>query len=258
MEYYIFISNDCNLNCNYCSILLKKGKCNIPQEPAFSVAELNNFIDKTQRKYNDKSADIVFFGGEPTLNYPFIEKIISSQDSKFEKPYEYHYMLHTNGLLLGEIPDNILKHLDSIMLSINYDKIPRLKLNEGYFKTIINSVRIVKQRKPIPIVARLTITEETSLYSEIALFNPFFDAVYWQIENNYQFKDFKAFRDSYKYELTLCFNIWLNYLKRGIMLRLIPFLAATYFFVNEHNSDVFCCGYNNSMVYVQTNGFAHI
>ena len=71
MEYYIFISNDCNLNCNYCSILLKKGKCNIPQEPAFSVAELNNFIDKTQRKYNDKSADIVFFGGEPTLNYPF-------------------------------------------------------------------------------------------------------------------------------------------------------------------------------------------
>ena len=138
-------------------------------------------------------------------------------------------MLHTNGLLLGEIPDNILKHLDSIMLSINYDKIPRLKLNEGYFKTIINSVRIVKQRKPIPIVARLTITEETSLYSEIALFNPFFDAVYWQIENNYQFKDFKAFRDSYKYELTLCFNIWLNYLKRGIMLRLIPFLAATYF-----------------------------
>ena len=254
MEYYIFISNDCNLNCNYCSILLKKGKCNIPQEPAFSVAELNNFIDKTQRKYNDKSADIVFFGGEPTLNYPFIEKIISSQDSKFEKPYEYHYMLHTNGLLLGEIPDNILKHLDSIMLSINYDKIPRLKLNEGYFKTIINSVRIVKQRKPIPIVARLTITEETSLYSEIALFNPFFDAVYWQIENNYQFKDFKAFRDSYKYELTLCFNIWLNYLKRGIMIRLIPFLAATYFFVNEHNSDVFCCGYNNSMVYVQTNG----
>lgn len=144
-----FISNDCNLNCSYCSILLKKGKGNIPQEPAFSVAELNNFIDKTQRKYNDKSADIVFFGGEPTLNYPFIEKIISSQDSKFEKPYEYHYMLHTNGLLLGEIPDNILKHLDSIMLSINYDKIPRLKLNEGYFKTIINSVRIVKQRKSI-------------------------------------------------------------------------------------------------------------
>ena len=254
MEYYIFISNDCNLNCSYCSILLKKEKINIPQEPAFSVEELNNFIDKTQRNNNDKIADIIFFGGEPTLNYPFIEKIIYSQNLKCKRPYEYHYMLHTNGLLLGDIPNSILKHLDSIMLSINYDKIHRIKLNEGYFKTIIDSVRIVKQRNPIPIVARLTITEETSLYSEIALFTPFFDAIYWQIENNYHFKKFKEFRNSYRYELTLCFNIWFNYLKRGIMLRLIPFIAATYFSINEHNSNVFCCGYNKSMVYVQTNG----
>ena len=67
MEYYIFISNDCNLNCSYCSILLKKEKGNIPQEPAFSVEELNNFIDKTQRKYNDKTADIVFLAANRHL-----------------------------------------------------------------------------------------------------------------------------------------------------------------------------------------------
>lgn len=134
MEYYIFISNNCNLNCSYCSVLLKKETRNIPIEPVFSVEELNNFIDQTQRNNHDKIADIIFFGGEPTLNYPFIEKIIFSHYSTCDKPYEYHYMLHTNGLLLGDIPDSILKHLDSVMLSINYDKIPRLKFKRRIFQ----------------------------------------------------------------------------------------------------------------------------
>lgn len=254
MEYYLFVSNDCNLNCSYCSVLLKKESCNIPKEPVYSIDELNHFIDKTQKKYNDKIADIVFFGGEPTLNYNFIEKLISSQDKLANLSYEFHYMLHTNGILLKDLSYSILKHLDSIMLSINYDKIPRFQLNNSYFKIIIDSVCSIKQRKPIPIVARLTITEETSLFAEIALLNPFFDAIYWQIENKYKFNDFISFYSSYKYEIELSFQTWLSYLKRGILLRLIPFIAAFYFISNEHQVNDFCCGYNSSMIYIQTNG----
>lgn len=150
MEYYIFASNDCNLNCSYCSVLLNMETGNMPKEPIYSFEQLNRFIQNTQNKYNDPIADIVFFGGEPTLNYNFIEKLISFQSSIICTSFKYHYMLHTNGLLLDKIPDSILNKLDSIMLSINYEKVPHFNLDNGYFKLIIDSVRIIKQRKPLP------------------------------------------------------------------------------------------------------------
>ena len=254
MEYYIFASNDCNLNCSYCSVLLNTETGNMPKEPIYSFEQLNRFIQNTQNKYNDPIADIVFFGGEPTLNYNFIEKLISFQSSIICTSFKYHYMLHTNGLLLDKIPDSILNKLDSIMLSINYEKVPHFNLDNGYFKLIIDSVRIIKQRKPLPIVARLTITEKTSLYTEIALLNPFFDAIYWQIENKYMFNDFNSFYSAYTYELSVTFNMWFEYLKRGVLLQLIPFISSAFNLTHEHKENSFCCGYNCSMIYIQTNG----
>lgn len=254
MEYYIFVSNDCNLNCSYCSVLLNLETESMPKEPVYSFEQLNLFIQATQNKYEDPVADIIFFGGEPTLNFDFIEDLILSQSSNTNLSYEYHYMLHTNGLLLNKIPDSILNNLDSIMLSINYEKVPHLNLNNGYFKLIIDSVHSIKQRKPLPIVARLTITEETSLYTEIALLNPFFDAIYWQIENKYMFNNFNSFYSTYAYELSIVFDMWFEYLKKGVLLQLIPFISSVFNLTNEHETNIFCCGYNHSMIYIQTNG----
>lgn len=254
MEYYLFISNDCNLNCKYCSILLNQRQLNVPIEPIYSLFDLQNFIDATQKKYNDNIADIILFGGEPTLNYTFIEKLIQMQKSLNDLAYEIHYMLHTNGLLLYKISDYILNNIDSIMLSINYDKVPRIRLDSGYFKNIIDSVHYIKQKRNIPIVARLTITEVTSLYSEISLFNPFFDAVYWQIENKYDFNNFEEFYNTYKFELNLVFELWMKYLECGIFLRFIPFIASVNFLSENIKPKIFCCGYNNSMIYIQTDG----
>lgn len=257
MEYYIFATNDCNLNCRYCSVLLRMEEAGMPQNPEYSLDNLNKFIDTMQKKYSDKVADIVFFGGEPTLNYSFIERVITSQKNLPERPYEFHYMLHTNGLLLQKIPDNILKSLNSIMLSINYDKVPHNQLNSGYFKTIVDSIHYVRKASNISIVARLTITEDTSLYSEIALLNPFFDAIYWQLENKKAFTNFDTFYSSYRYELELVFSMWLSYLRKGILIRLIPFMASIYFLPHRKLPTSFCCGYNCSMVYIQTDGHCY-
>ena len=254
MEYYIFITNDCNLNCEYCSVLLKNEKHNIPMNPVYSLNELNKFIHSTQINNNDKCADIVFFGGEPTLNYKYIYDIIESQKNLSKGHYKFKYLLHTNGLLLGAIPNDVINNIDAIMLSINYDMVPHSRLNEGYFKSLTDSIKYVKRKKNIPIIGRLTITENTSIYSEISLFSVLFDAIYWQLENCYEFQDYQRFYKSYKYELELTFNLWLNYLKRGVLLYLIPFIATANFSLNKKFPDSFCCGYNNSIVFVQTNG----
>lgn len=254
LEYYIFTTNDCNLNCAYCSILLNMENGFFPKEPSYSLTELNEFINVTQIRYNDDIADIIFFGGEPTLNYHFIQDVIKSQKTLSNVPYKFHYMLHTNGLLLQEISDEILDTLDSIMLSVNYDKIPHNGLNVGYFSNITAAIRCIRKKKSLPIVGRFTITEKTSVYSEIALLNPFFDALYWQIENKYLFDNYDKFYASYTYEIDLAFNMWVNYLKKGILIKLIPFMAASYFLMHEQKVDDFCCGYNKSMLYIQTNG----
>lgn len=254
MEYYIFATNDCNLNCQYCSVLLKTSENNIPLEPVYSLEALNTFIHNTQVKLNDTHAELVFFGGEPTLNYPFIRDVICSQRIESQQPYTFTYVLHTNGLELGNIPNDILSSISAIMLSINYDKIPHNHLNEGYFRVVADAIMTIRRKKQIPIIGRMTITEETSLFSEIALLNGFFDAIYWQIENCYQFKNFNQFYESYKYELTLVFNSWLKYLERGFLLNYIPFIASTCFANSKEKPSDFCCGYNRSMIYVQTNG----
>lgn len=254
MEYYIFVTNDCNLNCKYCSVLLKKQTHNIPETPIYSLDELNDFIHTMQNQNNDDCADIVFFGGEPTLNFQFIRELIESQKQLRNNLYKIKYMLHTNGILLSNIPNDILRNIDAVMLSINYDLVPHDRLNEGYFKTLTDSIKSIKSRKNIPVIGRLTITEKTSLYSEVTLFHTFFDAIYWQIENCYTFSDFLRFYESYKYELELTFNLWLAFLQKGVLLNLIPFIASSSFAINKESPDTFCCGYNDSIIFIQTNG----
>lgn len=61
MEYYIFATNKCNLNCQYCSVLLKTVENSIPLEPIYSLEALNAFIHNTQVKLHDKQAELVFF-----------------------------------------------------------------------------------------------------------------------------------------------------------------------------------------------------
>lgn len=253
MEYYVFISNDCNLNCEYCSIMVNCKKENIPNEPIYKLYELFKFITHVQLKYNNNEAKIIFFGGEPTLNYKFILNIIEyANNHSFD--YTIKFMLHTNGLLLNNIPLNILKNLEMIMLSINYDKIPKYNLYNGYFKSIADGILFIKRLSNIPIIARLTITEETSLYTAVMQIHPFVDYLYWQLENCYKFDNYDKFYNSYKYELNLLMDTWMKYLKKGILLRFIPFIANVNFLNNKMDTIDFCCGYNTSMIYIQTNG----
>ena len=73
-------------------MLIKNEEHHIPNEPIYSLAELNSFINQTQIKYKDNCADIVFFGGEPTLNYPYIRAIIEFQEKVQKVPYKFRYM----------------------------------------------------------------------------------------------------------------------------------------------------------------------
>ena len=255
MEYFTYLTNDCNLHCKYCSVLTDCQKNNLPIRPMYSNNEYLTFIDRIQSVHDDNEVNIYFFGGEPSLEYERSLSIVRAANETLAKKYQLGFVLHTNGLLLHKMPDELSNTLTLIMFSINFEKFPKHHLANSYFQSIIDNSMIIKLKKNIPMIARLTITEETSVYSEIMQISHFFDLIYWQIENCNSFSDFESFYSSYTYEISLLYTVWLDYFERGIMLKLIPFMAVIKFmFFHDRSSDEFSCGYRKGMIYIQTNG----
>jgi len=255
MEYFTYLTNDCNLHCQYCSVLIDCHKNNLPIRPTYAFDDYLTFIEKTQNATNDNEINIYFFGGEPSLEYGLAFQFAELVTKKFEGKYKLCFILHTNGLLLGEIPEKLLNKLSLVLFSINYEKIPKYNLACSYFQTIIDNTVSIKLQKNIPIIARLTITEDTSLYTEIMQINHFFDLIYWQIENRVTFKNFDIFYKTYTYEIQLLYGIWLKYLESGILLKFVPFMAILKFmFFHDRSDNMFSCGYGRGMIYIQTNG----
>lgn len=255
MEYFVYMTNDCNLHCQYCSVLLDCQKAGLPIKPSYSSVSLAEFIQKVQLETGDADVNVYFFGGEPTLEYTAIKELVLELKQMLPGSLTIKFVLHTNGLLLSEISKELLNELSLIMFSINYEKIPKYNLANSYFSTVIENAIAVKTHGGTPMIARLTITEKTSLYTEILLVSNFFDLVYWQIENCEQFQDFSSFYATYCFEVGRTFDYWLEYLKSGFMIRLVPFMAVLKFMFFLDRADYeFSCGYSRGMIYIQTDG----
>lgn len=253
MEYYVYITNDCNMNCSYCSVLFDTKKYGVPLQPQYSFADLEHFVTMTQKDLNDEVADIYFFGGEPTVDFNRIEKLISA----FDIPHNYkvNYIMHTNGLLIPDTPENILKHLSLTLLSFNYELIYNDKYLSPYMGKMVSAIEYIRSVKNIPIIGRITVSPQTSLFTECCLITNFVDYVYWQIDNCESISNFNNYQEQYQYEISLLFKYWMECLRKGIFLRFVPFMSAIKNMIVEPDKpNKFYCGYGSSMIYVQTNG----
>lgn len=256
MEYYIYITNDCNLNCTYCSVMLDKDKTSIPLSIQYPIEKLRKFVDVVQKSFKDKEAIIYFFGGEPSLDWGSIQKVIDG--FVCVKAYEVSFILHTNGLLLGNTPDKILNKISTIILSLNYEKIYKNGGISDYFYGIAQSIKQVKQKKDISIMGRLTTTNTTSLYTACTLTGNFFDYVYWQIDNQEIVEDVENYKAQYKKEISLLFDYWFSYLRQDVVLYYIPFLGIIRNFIDEKQfGGNYYCGFGNYSIFVQTDGICY-
>ncbi len=253
MEYYVYITNDCNMNCTYCSVLFDTIKHGVPLHPQYSFNELEKFVTKTQKLLKDDVADIYFFGGEPTVDYQKIEELINA----FNVPHDYkiNYIMHTNGLLINEAPKRVLQNIDLTVLSFNYELIYKNGHISSYFGNMVKAIERIKSEKNTPIIGRLTISPKTSLFTECCLISNFVDYIYWQIDNCESMEDYCSYGAQYKYDIELLFKYWFECLNKGIFLKFVPFISAVRHLIFESEKPTnFYCGYGTSMIYVQTNG----
>ncbi|MDO4940245.1 MAG: radical SAM protein [Erysipelotrichaceae bacterium] len=119
---YLEITNNCNLNCSFCSY--KKGNNYLTLE------EIDNYSTQIKEFTNYIYLHIL---GEPLL-HPQFEQILDILDQK-----ELSVQLVTNGTLLYKHQD-ILKHKCIRKLSISIHSINNLDINENYFKQINNLI----------------------------------------------------------------------------------------------------------------------
>lgn len=108
----LLITNDCNLRCKYCFANADEKKSYMAPEMAVGMVE--NISQATVRK----NIRISFFGGEPTLNFDVIEKVVSAVQllaKKTDKAYSFY--ISTNGVLPPERLDYLINHNFTFVIS---------------------------------------------------------------------------------------------------------------------------------------------
>lgn len=108
-DFSIFLSTKCNFNCVYCD----KSYYGAKSIEGFDLDKVISFYYNNLDKIS-KDCTVSFFGGEPFLE-------ISNMDYLIDKINAKDYLIQTNGSLILENKDFIIKHKDKLYISISYD-----------------------------------------------------------------------------------------------------------------------------------------
>jgi len=247
MEYSIYITYECNLRCPFCYVkdkLSKKGK-------TISDKKINQIAKYI--KGNEKKGDwVVFFGGEPLLAPQIIKKFINKLRNT-----SIHFALYTNGLLLNEFPEEILKKIDVVLISADGDKKTQEKhRGEGTYHRVMRNIDATKKKSDAFFIGRMTVDEQTDLYKSAINLLKHTDGVHWQIANLPAFENTLQFIKNYKADLKKLFSLWFDNFRKGKNIDIIPFQAtiASAIFNYPKNKNSFRCGVGKSVQIIDIDG----
>ncbi|MFL0194442.1 FibroRumin system radical SAM peptide maturase [Clostridium sp. WILCCON 0269] len=173
---YFVLSEQCNLACKYC--FLGNGKVNVnskvtnyPMSKEIADKAIKFFITQIQmnKDYFDNDKEIIFYGGEPLINFETLKYVIErckKYQIKGVLTQNLKFSMVTNGLLLDESKiDFLMKNDVNVSISIDgvdeYANYGRINKNgKNVFSQLIGTLDLVKNKK-MPIGLSITLTEHT-------------------------------------------------------------------------------------------------
>ena len=168
VELQLFTTLRCNLKCTYCSestVLNSQGKV------SYSLDALDNFI---RSHLSEHEIYVTFYGGEPTLNVPYIEQIMARYP-------QFRFQLQTNGTLLHRLPDHVLAKLSNVLVSVDGgEAITDGFRGKGIYRRVLGRVEGIRGRLGGSLTARVTWGSEDTSFDELDELLQSFDYVYWQ------------------------------------------------------------------------------
>lgn len=153
-------TSQCNLRCSYCCVLDQLGRQEMDIEKAVS------FLHQEINEKAPESLVVEFFGGEPTLNTPFVMRIVSEAKSAFlnGKPF---FRMFTNGITSSCAWDE----MDEIIISLDgpYEaNMDRTRSKKVYDK-IVNNIHYLLDNN-YPVTLAFVVKPETPLGEVFAFF----------------------------------------------------------------------------------------
>jgi uncharacterized protein len=257
-EYYIYLTNHCNLNCKYCDGIDLHRNSLDKSNNGIDVESRIQFIKSDLRNRPDDKPTIVLFGGEPTQKPKIINKFIEQT-----KGTAIRLILHTNGTLLDTLNQDLLRKMYCITVSVDGNK----STNDSYrgvgtYDKIIKNIRDIRRWYQGETLARITLMPESSVYEVVTSLIDKFDNIYWQLENSnnpvpHPSKTLK----SYEKDLDRLLDFWIDSISNRKMLNIIPFQFAfekLLFNGTESRSTPPCGAADGSIMYIDIKGDCYI
>ncbi|MDO6385942.1 radical SAM protein [Uliginosibacterium sp. 31-12] len=170
VELQLLTTLKCNLKCTYCSLGVGE-VLGSQQHVDYSLDQLSAFVDS---QLTGLETYVTFYGGEPTLNRPYMEEVIA----RFPN---FRYQLQTNGTLLDGLPDAVLARMSNFLISIDGGE----GTTDGYrgrgiYRQVMKNLAAIRPKTSGSITARMTWSHPEISFEEIDHLTEVFDYLYFQ------------------------------------------------------------------------------
>jgi len=152
-------TDKCNLKCAYCGYgkfyenYDRRENKNLDTKVAKRLLTyLQNLWNSPLNCSHDRNIYIGFYGGEPLLNFPFIEEIIHYLKNLPMLHNRFSFSMTTNGLLINKYMDFLAEHNFNLLISLDGDETSNgyrvFKNGKPAYKTILENVLALKKVYP--------------------------------------------------------------------------------------------------------------
>lgn len=154
------VTDACNLKCKYCAYGELYNDYDKRENKKLSIKQAIRLIDylvplwNSNRNTSAKShIRISFYGGEPLLNFHFIENIVTYITKEIDCPnHIFTFSMTTNAVLLHKYIDYLADNKFHLLISLDGNKENnsyRLdKRGENSFERIVNNIGMIKEKYP--------------------------------------------------------------------------------------------------------------
>ncbi len=211
--WFIFTTGKCNLRCLYCGGSFPEKY--VPPKPKYNPELLRDIVKP--------SDNVVFYGGEPLLNPDFIEWVLDNVRAK-------RFIVQTNGTVIDNLRPRYWNKISVVLLSIDgVEEVTDKYRGRGIYRKVIEAARKLRKEYGFKgeLIARMTVTEDSDIYRDVThlLKLGIFDKIHWQLNVIWcEEWDFETWLyRSYIPGLTQLFKLFIDKIKRGIVLKIVPF-----------------------------------
>lgn len=153
------VTDRCNLSCEYCgygkfynNYDKRKNKLMDVTSGIQMLEYLTDYWNSSLNRSHNQNIFIGFYGGEPLLNFPFIEQIVEYSKNINLLHNHFSFSMTTNGLFLSKYMDFLAKNQFNLLVSLDgseeNNRYRVFKNGKPVFGQITENIRILQAKYP--------------------------------------------------------------------------------------------------------------